>query len=287
MGSRLAIVLCALSVGSDAAAKDYDDLLDRIAGDAKDGQPIVVTIYVALCDMDSQGVVITKYPHMCKGEPNHNLYWTTKGGLKGYLDGNGWKRLAYDEPKTGPLAAKGIWKKRVAAGPGLRKRGAPEKVDFYIIGRAYRGPAIEEAVRDYLRAVGNDSAQIERVAGINLRTGGASHLVGFMGHDYFMDIDDPKPLLAEAKGDAKAHKGTFALSCLSDTYFRPALEQPTSHVLLLNTTLTYPTGWTVGGLLDGIIAGDSASATRDRAIRAFADKQGKSFEEARRQFAGE
>ena len=46
------------------ATNEYSDLYDRIVADAKEGRPILVTIYVALCDAEHQGVVIGKYPRI-------------------------------------------------------------------------------------------------------------------------------------------------------------------------------------------------------------------------------
>ncbi|MFC1611063.1 hypothetical protein ACFL6C_08895 [Myxococcota bacterium] len=270
------------------AATTSDALLDRIAADSAGGDPIVVTVYVALCDTGSQGVIADKHPHMCKGGTTHNLYWTTASGPKGFLGKrqHGWQRLAYEKNVTAEIAARGVWKKRVATGPELTQRGAPTHLDLVVVAIAYEGPAIAASVRDFLRAVANDDPQTVRLRGTEISYGGASHVLAFMGHDYFMDVADTSPLLSEASGNGQLHKGALALSCLSDTYFRPALAQPTTRILVLNKTLTYPSFFTIAGVLEGLVAGEDPEGIRRRAARAFATTQGKSFEEMLDHLAG-
>jgi len=262
-------------------------LYQRIAADTAAGRPIVVSTYVALCDTDSQGVVAGDHPGHCRGNAERDLYWSVPSGARGFLDGNGFKRLAYESRVSKTVAARGVWKKRVTLGSTLRALGAPEHADLLVVAIAYEGPAIGAAVRDFLSAVTSDEPDVIVVGGVPVRYGGGSHLVGFLGHDYFMDVDDPQPLYDLARARTPAlHRGVVALSCLSDHYFRPALAQDTSHILVLNRTFTYPSFFTVAGVLDGVVNGSSHADILDRAARRFASAQGKAFATIRAGLAG-
>lgn len=277
------LILACLAV---APANPYGPLYDRMARDASAGKMITMTIYVALCDANSQGVVTGKHSHMCTGDPKKNVYWTTKGGLKGYLERQGWLPIMYQELKGGSIAARGVWQKKLTAGPELRKRGSPKQITVQIVGLAYRGPAIGQAALDFLRATASDRG----VVLANTKTGpilqgGTSHIVGYMGHNYLMDVTTPKTVLAAAKSPIKKDKGVFVLACLSDEYFRPALTKAQTHILLLNTTLTYPTGWTVGGLVDAISTGDNPEQLRIKAATSFSKIQKKPLAEVLPKFS--
>ncbi|MEL6547190.1 MAG: hypothetical protein AAFQ82_21370, partial [Myxococcota bacterium] len=50
-----------------AASSSLDSLYERIIEDTESKQPIVVSIYIALCDIENQSVSVPKYPHLCRG----------------------------------------------------------------------------------------------------------------------------------------------------------------------------------------------------------------------------
>lgn len=275
----------AIALGA-APGKELGQLYDRIAGELVAGRPLVVTVYVALCDNDSQGIVKVKNRRICQGDrPDENLYWAAAGGLSATLRKAGWQRLGVDYFSDGELAVKAIWRKRVRAGGAVRGRGVTGEVPIYLVGLGYRGSHIRVAMIDYLLAVNGDAERTERAAGLELRAGGASHLVGYIGHDYFYDIDDPRPLLALRGGASVLHKGTFALSCTGHRLIRPAIARPNAHILLLNRTLGFPGAWTAEAIARAVAAGASARAIYQAAAAAFAAGQGVSLRTALGAFA--
>lgn len=268
------------------AGKELGQLYDRIAGDLAAGRPLVVTVYVALCDNDTQGIVKVRNRRLCQGDrPDENLYWAAAGGLLATLRKAGWQQLRIDHFADGDLAVKAVWRTHARAGGALPARGAHGDVPIFIVGLGYRGSRIRAAMTDYLRAVNGDAEHREQVAGFDLRAGGASHLVGYIGHDYFYDVDDARPLLALRAGDSVLHKGTFALSCTGDRLIRPAIARPNAHVLLLNRTLGFPGAWTAEAIARAVARGESAHAIHHAAAAAFADGQGVSLGTALGAFA--
>lgn len=266
--------------------KQLGQLYDRIASDLNAGRPLVVTLYVALCDNDTQGIVKVKNRRICQGDrPGENLYWAAAGGLSATLRKAGWRQVHIEHFADGDLAVKAIWRAHAPTSGALRERSVRGKVPIFIVGLGYRGSRIRAAMTDYLRAVNGDSEQREQAERVELRAGGASHLVGYIGHDYFYDIDDPRPLLALRNGDSVLHKGTFALSCTGDRLIRPAITRPNAHVLLLNRTLGFPGAWTAEAIARAVARGESARAIHLSAATAFADGQGISLAAAMGAFA--
>ncbi|HMI90680.1 MAG TPA: hypothetical protein VK509_04920, partial [Polyangiales bacterium] len=113
----------------------------------------------------------------------------------------------------------------------------------------------------------------------------APHVVGYIGHDYFLDAYDPFELERARAGNSRVAQAVFALSCLGQRYIRPVIERPNAHILVLNRGLTYPGAWTVGGLLAGLARGDSHVAIHRLAAQAFADGMKKPYGTMLRAFA--
>jgi hypothetical protein len=254
--------------------KDIGQLYDRLAADLVRGRPMVVTIHVALCDNDAQGIVPVKNRRICQGDdPDRNLYWATAGGLSATLQAARWQRVSLATFAEGDLAVKAIWRKRFAPGGLLRARGVTAAFPAYIVGLGYRGTRIREAMTDYLQAVNRDGDRVEMVDGMRLRAGGASHLVGYIGHDYFYDVDDPWPLWRLRDGDSVLHKGTFALSCTGHRLIRPAIRRANAHILILNRTLGFPGAWTAEAIVTAVADGKTPRDIYRAAAKAFASGQ--------------
>jgi len=130
-------------------------------------------------------------------------------------------------------------------------------------------------MRDYLRMVNRDDGANETVSGFDLQVGGRSHVVGYIGHDYFYDVDrdEGQSLRAENRGESSLPKGTFALACTSNVLVRPAITRSNVHILLLNRSLGFPGAWSALGLFEGLAAGKNARDLYRGAAKAFAAGQ--------------
>lgn len=169
-----------------------------------------------------------------------------------------------------------MWRKRLRAGGGLAARGVGPVFEVEVRALAYRGRRIADAFGAYLEASHGT---------------GDAHVVGYIGHDYALDVARPESLLprrsvhAPPVGPGPKVRGTFALSCLGQQWIRPLLTGAPAYALLLNTQLTYPGAWSVGGLVEGLAAGLGPSAIRLRAADAFARGKGRPAKSTRRAFS--
>jgi len=274
MGMRRCLLSALLLVCTPAQAKTIDDLYARIVSDANAGRPIVVAVHVALCDLDSQGLYV-KNPKICSGDsPGSNLYWATSGGLRAVMESSPFETVIEETDVDGDLAARAVWHRRFAPAKAMKARGLSTALDVYVVGLAYRGSRIERAMRDFLRSVGHDeSRDIALPGGTTLS--GAAHVVGYIGHNYLMDVEDDAPVLAEADGDSGTHRGVFALSCKSDAYLRGTIDRPATHIMVLNKDYTYPGAWTVLGIVSALAAGKGHKGIHHAAATFFAEGKGK------------
>lgn len=262
-----------------AAADDTEGLSplhQRIAADLAAGQALRVHVYVALCDNDAQGIVPVKNASICDGDtPERNLYWRTGGGIASYARAQRYRELEYTVLPDGPIAIRARYAKELAAGGALRARGIT-RVPVELTALAYRGARIDRAMFDFVAAVHGTGPP---------NAGDPPHVIGYIGHDYFLDAYDPLELARARSGQSRVQQAVFALSCLGQRYIRPVIERPNAHVLVLNRGLTYPGAWTVGGLLTGLARGDSHAGIHRLAARAFADGMKKPYSTMLRAFA--
>lgn len=245
MRTILAVLFVLCSTTLARADDALDALYARIAQDRARDEPLRVRVYVALCDNDSQGIVKVKNPAICDGDqPDRNIYWGTRGGLAGFMRSASFRLKSRELPAAGPIAARAVWHKRIAG------------TEVEVEGIAYRGRDIRAAMLEFVRAAHRAEA--------------GPHVVAYVGHNYFLDTSDVRVFEEARLALGTTPVGVLALSCLGDRDIRPYVTRSRSAILLLNTNLTYPGAWSIGGLIDGLVRRMSPRALRDSAARAFA-----------------
>jgi hypothetical protein len=250
----LCVGLLSAFVGRAQAAEPLDPLYERIARDLRQGEALSIRVYVALCDNDSQGIVPVKNRRICDGDvPEENLYWATDGGIDSYLRRQHY-RVERESRGDGDILIEKVWSTRVPASGALRARGVSGPIEVRVTALAYRGSSIAGAMRDYLHAV--------------RRPQPVDHVIGYIGHNYLLDAADPASLVTTP--NVYEPRGTFALSCFGEGHILPLITLRGVHVLLLNRNLTYPGAWTLGGIVEGLVAGANGRGIQRAATEHFA-----------------
>ena len=272
------------------SADDTGALYGRIIEDLRSGKPLVLTAYVALCDNDSQGIVPVRNRSICDGDhPMQNMYWAGRGALSGVAGKEKWKNLSLVEDPDGVIMIEQVWQRWMHPGEEFRKAGITKPFSVNVIGRAYRGKEIHRAFVDYLHAVHHDEALEMDLEGRHLVYGGAGHLVGYVGHDYMMDVmpasHELAEILEETHGESSLAKGVFGLACAGDSYIRPFISRPNVYILALNIYLAFPNAWTIDGILSGVAAGEEGRGIHRSYAGAFAKAQKCGMRWARKAFA--
>jgi len=212
----------------------------------------VVYVVVALCDNQHQGIVPVPAALGRGDQPETNLYWGARYGLRSVLDrSRDWEHL-------GAGAAP-------AAEPVLQRRVYRSKTDpeVFLIADAFRGKSIGAAVKAFLRAAGGhpfpwpvclDGRKISR-----------PDLAIYVGHNGLMDFDPP--MVARAPGQPAT--AAMVLACKSRQYFAGILGGLGARPLLLTTGFMAPEAYVVEAALAGWIAGEKGDQIRRRAAAAY------------------
>ena len=244
----LLVLLYATPAGADPPG-DISGLYQRVATDLKRGQPLVVTVHVALCD---NTIIWCGRGGFGNGDqPRRNLYWGGAAGFRAYFDhARGYRRVLLDNGDGEQILQRVVYRKRVRRpSAAWRRLGVRKPFDVLLVGLAYRGKRIDLATKQLVHQVARGGgATIKLPSGRTIATGGKGHIVGYAGHNHLMDVTDFRFPARSRKG----HLGFFALSCRSAPYLARAMTSPQTHALLLSRTLMYPGAFTIDGLIQGL-----------------------------------
>jgi hypothetical protein len=223
-----------LSYGSQSV----DPLLDRMAVDLANGRPVVITTVVVLCD---NGDVACGSGSLGDGRsPSGNLYWGARYGLKTMFSNadSRWVqvRTRVDVDPEEEVAEVRIFSREVPASPAWRDRGVGSPVRLFLVAKAYHGQFHMRALRDYFDFVSGKRRETwDLRSGESIEAGGASHVVGYVGHNYLMN-----PLVrlrTRGAGSEPPHPmGTFVLAMLDALSVGNAVESMRESVVVAYAT---------------------------------------------------
>lgn len=228
-------------------------------------QPRVAHVVVALCDNQYQGIV--KVPEgIGNGQkPSTNLYWGCGYGVKTHFNrSEEWIQVPSTKPAIAHILDRVIWKHKDSA--------------VYLVADAYDGRNIREATEDLLRYASGAAAERITVNGTVIDAGGASQLVGYVGHDGLMDFALEKSFPAQ---DALVRR-TIILACISKRFYSPHLKPTGASPLVWTTGLMAPEAYTLKAALNGWVMREGDASIRERAAAAYHKYQKCGINAARR-----
>jgi hypothetical protein len=232
----------------------------------------VVHVFVALADNRYQGIEPVPARLGDGDTPASNLYWGAAFGVKTYFrSSSDWKLVSAGSGPKAVVLERCVFKNR--------------SEDVYVVGDAYRGRDIRDAITDFLDAASGLHYQILMVrngqSDTSLSIGGGADLVAYVGHDAFMDFQISP--VSGIKG--KKSRAAIMLACASKPYFGPYLKYTGADPLLWTTGLMAPEAYTLQAAIDGWIAGENGDSVRMRAARAYDKYQHCGLQAAERLFA--
>jgi hypothetical protein len=260
------------------AAKRFGALTGRIAADLKAGKPLVVTVHVALCD--NRQIACGSRALGDGDQPRRNLYWGGAAGFKAFFDyrRRRWKRVLLDRGDGKVILERAVYRLRVRR-PGARWRrlGVTKGFDVYLVGLAYRGLRIADAMGALISQVSRDARPkaktktetLKLADGQTLGIGAAGHVVGYAGHNHLMDVTS----FRWPRWTRTRPLGYFALACMTAPYLTRRLSGRQAVGLLLTKTLMYPGAFTIEGLVRALAAGGDQRAVFRGGADAYARYQ--------------
>ncbi|MFC1586683.1 hypothetical protein ACFL54_00095 [Planctomycetota bacterium] len=255
--------------------KKLNDLYKRIASDLQKGQALVVTVHVALCDNQYQGIVPVPASLGNGDDPGNNLYWGAMYGLYGEFNrAKDWKRVFYRKSHNCDILETVIYRKKFEANPFWRNLQVSDSFDLYLIGKAWRGRYIAKAGEAFTRNTFTDIPEkIQLENGITLNAGGQSHVVGFIGHNYLGEIARDKYPFNTIKRNQSLEKGAFILACVSYPSFGQHIINQYTHNLAMTKSFMAPESYTVRYLLDSLAAGNEHTDFHNACAKAYGKYQ--------------
>jgi hypothetical protein len=272
-GSLAATGLGLLLFASTARAVDLDAVIARLDADVAAGKPLVAHVVVALVDNEHQGIVPVPASLGDGSAPRSNLYWGALYGVKSWFRRQpGWRAVAIEPATDSRVLDRALFQRSI-------ERGG-KRIDAYLVAEAWHGERIADAIRHFLEMDRGGHVTRVRVGGGTIDTGGAAHLIAFVGHNGLMDFAAPG---AGATGGVSAAHASAVLACMSDSYFTPLLSAH-SAPLIMTTGLMAPEAYTLDAIVQSWFAGAAPAEVRVAAARAYAHHQKIAETSARRLF---
>lgn len=224
------------------------------------GKPLVVHIFVPLCDNEHQGIVPTTASLGNGFSLRSNLYWATTNGMKRY----------FKEKKEWELiqSIKDVYKDSVVLERVIFKRTYPNKATVYLVADAYRGDKMLETLNDFNRAMSNNHTQTIKLPNeISIDLHGGADLVVFNGHNGFLDFAEDVP--TQYYNTSKQQKDMVAIACFANEYFEIEALRAQAYPLVRAKSTLHPGAFVISAIVDDWAMEKTVEEMRLSAGRAY------------------
>lgn len=267
------LVAWMLALAASAQAATLEEVVGRLDADAAGAKPLVAHVVVALCDNEFQGIVPVPARLGDGDDPKSNLYWGAMYGVRTYFrNQKDWKMVAIAPSRDPRVLDRQLFMRDVT------RHGKTTRV--YLVAEAWRGRNIADAVRHFLELNRGEHVETLQAGEQQVETGGAAHVIAFVGHNGLMDFAAPS--LPPFQIPSRPH-ASVVLACMSESYFADLLEKD-SVPLITTTGLMAPEAYTLAALLESWFGGGDGNQARNAAASAYAKFQRTPENAARRLF---
>lgn len=250
---------------------DRTKIKEQLNQKIANGEPLIIHVFVPLCDNDHQGIVPVPKTLGDGFNPRSNLYWGALYGFKTHFKKHkNWTlKMEIDNPKEGVL-------ERV-----VFERTYENGAKVWLIGDAYRGDKMKLCVEDYLNAVaGKNEEQIMLDNKLVENLGIATDLVVFNGHNGLMD-----EVVSPVINPKETYKDAVAIACISGDYFNDYLNYAHGYPLVMTTNLLAPEAYVLSNIFDAWATQQAEKEIMMAAARAYNQYQKCGIKGARRLFS--
>lgn len=223
-------------------------------------KPLVVHIFVPLCDNEHQGIVPTTASLGNGFSLRSNLYWATTNGMKRYFkEKKEWELLQ---------SIKDVYKDSVVLERVVFKRSYPNKATVYLIADAYRGDKMLETLNDFSRAMSNNYTQTIKLSDeTNINIHGGADLVVFNGHNGFLDF--PEDIPTKYYNTSKQQKDMVAIACFANEYFEIEALRAQAYPIVRAKSTLHPGAFIISAIVDDWAMQKTVEEMRLSAGRAY------------------
>jgi len=219
---------------------DRTEILKHIQLKKVNKVPLVVHIFIPLCDNINQGIVPTS-PSLGDGlNLRSNLYWATRSGTKRFFTNHPQWSLIYDQFDIDTNVLERV----------IFERDYLES-KVYLVADAYRGDRMSSTINDFLSALSGEKLETVAInSNQSVKTSGYADLVIFNGHNGMMDNLTLTPHKSKNRSvDAVIN------ACVSYRYFDQELINTGAYPLARTTSLLHPGAYVLTQIIDDWVKG--------------------------------
>lgn len=224
-----------------APIQSRDTIIKQIEAKKSKGEPLVVHVYIPLCDNENQGIVPTSASLGDGFSLRTNLYWATRTGTKRFFQNHNEWKMIYDRKDIDTNVLERVVFER-----------SYSDTKVYLVADAYRGDRMQETVNDFLAALSNnrkDSILID--SSLIVPAAGDADLIMFNGHNGMMDNIH----VEEWKNKTNKQTDAVVNACVSADYFTEEFINAKAYPLVRTQTLLHPGAYVLTKIIDDWVAG--------------------------------
>jgi len=225
------------TVDSTITLKTFDrnTIKAKIKSKIKTNQPLIVHVFVPLCDNDNQGIVPVSKTLGDGDNLTTNLYWGALYGVKTHFNRNkNWKKIYNQKHKDSFLLERVVFKRKYSNGATV-----------LFVADAYNGNAMQTCLNHYFKSLANTRTDSILLDSNWLEISKQADLLVFNGHNGLMDINVPLTTFVQGK-----KKDAIAIACISKPYFKDHLIQTQGYPLLMTQHLLAPEAYVISAAID-------------------------------------
>ncbi len=244
-------------------------LISTISFGQNQSEPKTIHVFVALCDNENQGIV--PVPDLIGNgqDPKNNLYWGALYGVKNFLKNksNTWVYQSEITSKIPKILESVLFKHRTK--------------NIYLLAEAYDGAKIKTCTEDFLLASNNNFIKHITYKNQELKFGGESELVAYIGHDGLMEFE----VHLNYKTTPSKKIDAIILACASKNYFKNEILKSKATPILWTTNLMAPEAYTLEAALNSWSSNETPDEIKEESAQAYHKYQKCGINGSRRLFA--
>ncbi len=241
----------------------------RLKKKLEDKLPLVLHVFVPLCDNENQGIVPVPAKLGDGMDARNNLYWGALYGVKTHLTKKGWKKVRAEENPNPEILERVVFEKKMSNGAFV-----------YVVADAYRGDKMKKCVIDYLEALaGKEKESIALPNDLIIGAKGKADLLIFNGHNGLMDYN-----ISPIKNEDGIAKDAAVIGCVSFDYFEEHLKAAKGFPLVTTTNLMAPEAYILNAIAHSWGQLEEGVAIKEAVAQAYNEYQKCGIKGARRLF---
>ena len=212
-----------------------DTIIAGLNNKIKNGDALIVHIFVPLCDNDNQGIIPTSKSLGNGLNLKTNLYWGAGYGIKTHFKRKKDWKLVYQQYNTDSNILERVVFFKVFS----------NHAKVYLIADGYRGDRMEQCLDDYLNSLVGTKKDLLNIENKQIGINSHSDLLIFNGHNGLMDVD--MDLIYNEDG---IFRDAAVISCVSYDYFANHLKCLKAYPLVTSVSFLPPEAYVAEGIIN-------------------------------------